>query len=127
MVSFEPNPGRHGRIALQRHAWGRTSKGPTGGGAAEVPEAGHKIEVVPDWVCEIFSPSSKSSDREEKMPLYARYGVSFAWLLDPKTRTFEAYELTDGSWGSLGVFRDDDQISVRPFEAVTIHLSDLWA
>ena len=35
------------------------------------PPEGHKIQVVPDWVCEIFSPSTKSMDREEKMPLYA--------------------------------------------------------
>ena len=27
------------------------------------PPEGHKIQVVPDWVCEIFSPSTKSTDR----------------------------------------------------------------
>jgi len=91
------------------------------------PPTGHKIQVAPDWVCEIFSPSSKSSDREEKMPLYARYGVVFAWLVDPKAHTLEAYELVDESWRPLGIFGDDDKISVRPFEAVTIHLGDLWA
>ncbi|MGF1613672.1 MAG: Uma2 family endonuclease [Gammaproteobacteria bacterium] len=35
------------------------------------PPEGHQIQVVPDWVCEIISPSTKSTDREEKMPLYA--------------------------------------------------------
>ena len=57
-----------------------------------LPE-GHKAQVVPDWNCEIFSPSTKSTDREEKMPLYARYGVRFAWLIDPETATLEAHEL----------------------------------
>jgi Uma2 family endonuclease len=90
------------------------------------PPEGHKIQVVPDWVCEIFSPSSKSSDREEKMPLYARHGVGFAWLLDPKTQTLEAYELVDGRWMPLGMFRDHDRVSVRPFDAISIHLGDLW-
>jgi Uma2 family endonuclease len=32
------------------------------------PAKGHMIQVVPDWLCEIFSPSTKSIDREEKMP-----------------------------------------------------------
>ena len=91
------------------------------------PPEGHKIQVVPDWVCEIVSPSSKSSDREEKMPLYARHGVRFAWLVDPKTRTLEAYELAERRWRPIGMFRDDDMISISPFEAVVIRLADLWS
>jgi Uma2 family endonuclease len=42
-----------------------------------------RFEVVPDWVCEILSPSTESKDRQIKMPIYARYGVGFAWLVDP--------------------------------------------
>ena len=90
------------------------------------PPEGHKIEVVPDWICEIFSPATKSTDREEKMPLYARYGVRFAWLVDPKTQTLEAYELVDANWRPLGMFRDDDMVSVAPFEEIVIRLVDLW-
>ena len=92
-----------------------------------VPPEGHKIVTVPDWICEIFSPSTKSTDREEKMPLYARHGVGYAWLVDPKARTLEAYALKHGQWAPLGVFRDDDSVSVAPFDAVAIRLADLWA
>jgi Uma2 family endonuclease len=88
---------------------------------------GHRFEVVPDWVCEVLSPSTKSIDREEKMPLYARYGVQYAWLVDPKTRTLAAYGLADGDWRPIGLYRDDDQVRAAPFDAITIHLSDLWA
>lgn len=84
------------------------------------PPEGHKIQVVPDWACEIFSPSTKSADREEKMPLYARYGVRFAWLVDPKTHTLEAYGLAGDTWRPLGVFRDDDEVSVAPFDEIVI-------
>jgi Uma2 family endonuclease len=42
---------------------------------------GHRFEVVPDWVCEIPSPSTESKDREIKMPTYAHYGVAHAWLV----------------------------------------------
>jgi Uma2 family endonuclease len=91
------------------------------------PPEGHKIEVVPDWICEVLSPATKSSDREEKMPLYARYGVAYAWLVDPKARTLEAYHLVEDRWGPLGLYRDDDRVAVAPFEAVTLHLAELWA
>lgn len=90
------------------------------------PPQGHKITVVPDWVCEILSPSTKSTDREEKMPLYLRHGVRFAWLVDPKARTLEAYELVDGNWQPLGIYRDDDLVRVVPFDAVELRLADLW-
>lgn len=59
------------------------------------------------------------------MPLCARHGVRFAWLVDPKTRTLEAHELADGRWRPLGLFRDDDEVSVAPFDAIVIHLAEL--
>jgi Uma2 family endonuclease len=91
------------------------------------PPQGHKIQVVPDWICEVLSPSTKSTDREEKMPIYARFGVQYAWLLDPATRTLEAYVLTGGKWQPLGFFRDDDIVSAVPFDEIRIHLNELWA
>lgn len=91
-----------------------------------IPE-GHRFEVVPDWVCEVLSPSTKSTDREEKMPVYARFGVAYSWLVDPKTRTLEAYAQAEGKWLPLGSFRDDDVVRVAPFETITIYLADLWA
>jgi len=53
--------------------------------------AGHRFEVVPDWVCEVLSPSIEDTDRTEKMPLYASFGVGYVWLVDPRMRTLDAY------------------------------------
>jgi Uma2 family endonuclease len=91
------------------------------------PPQGHKIQVVPDWICEILSPSTKSTDREEKMPVYARFGVQYAWLLDPAIRILEAYLASGGKWQPLGFFRDDDLVCIAPFDAIRIHLNELWA
>ncbi|WP_141699037.1 Uma2 family endonuclease, partial [Candidatus Thiosymbion oneisti] len=49
-----------------------------------------RFEVVPDWICEILSPSTASRDREIKMPLYAHYEVQYIWLIDPAKRMLEA-------------------------------------
>ena len=91
-----------------------------------IPE-GHRFEVVPDWVCEILSPSTASKDREIKMPLYAHYGVAYAWLVDPKRRTLEAYQLDDGAWCLLAEAADSDQIAVAPFGALQLELDNLWS
>lgn len=90
------------------------------------PPSGHRITVVPDWVCEILSPSTESKDRQIKMPIYARFGVACAWLVDPLKRTLEAYALRDGDWVEIGRFGGTDKVAVPPFDAVTIDLTDLW-
>jgi Uma2 family endonuclease len=92
-----------------------------------LPKAQHRALVVPDWVCEILSPSTESKDREVKMPIYARFGVAYAWLLDPRAHTLEAYALEGGAWREIGRFAGGARVSVAPFDAVTISLDDLWA
>ena len=87
---------------------------------------GHRFEVVPDWVCEILSPSTASKDREVKLPLYARYGVEYAWLVDPLARTLEVYRLQDGTPVEICRHGADEQVAVVPFEAVVIELAGLW-
>jgi Uma2 family endonuclease len=86
----------------------------------------HRFEVVPDWVCEILSPGTEKKDRAIKLPLYARYGVGHAWLVDPIERTLEAFELREGFWVLLGTLKDEDPVSMRPFDAITFSLAELW-
>ena len=86
----------------------------------------HRFEVVPDWVCKILSPSTVQKDRTLKLPLYARYDVAHAWLIDPLARTLEAFELRDGRWLLLGAIREDDPVCFPPFVVVTFSLADLW-
>jgi Uma2 family endonuclease len=76
-----------------------------------MPPQGHKVRVIPDWVCEILSPPTESKGRRIKMPLYARYGVPFAWLIDPIARTLEAYQLQAGDWQEIGRFSEADQVA----------------
>jgi Uma2 family endonuclease len=85
-----------------------------------------RFEVPPNWVCEVLSPSTTKKDRVEKMPVYARYGVAFLWLVDPLARTLETYELQEGKWIVGGMFKDDDTVRVAPFQVITLVLSELW-
>ena len=80
----------------------------------------HRFQVVPDWVCEILSPSTASHDRETKLPLYARHGIGHVWVVDPKAGRLEAFELVDGLWRDVGVFEGDAPIRAAPFDAIEI-------
>ena len=83
--------------------------------------------IAPDWICEVLSPSTSSKDREIKMPLYARYGVSYACLVDPDTHTLVAFSLQDGAWVERGCYGGSDRVAVPPFDAITLNLADFWA
>jgi Uma2 family endonuclease len=86
----------------------------------------HRFEVVPDWVCEVLSPSTQRKDRVIKMKVYARYGVAYLWLLDPLARILETYALENGHWMVTGLYQNLDEVSAAPFDAVVIALGDLW-
>jgi len=87
---------------------------------------GHKIELVPDWICEILSPSTRSIDQEIKMPLYARYGVSYLWLVEPIEHVVDAYRLQGGEWVAVGRYTGTTQAAIPPFDAVLLDLGSLW-
>jgi len=91
-----------------------------------VPED-HRFEVVPDWVCEILSPATAKKDRVVKLPVYARYAVAHAWIVDPAAQTLEAFDLREGRWTLIAALKDDDRVAVPPFDAVEFSLADLWA
>jgi Uma2 family endonuclease len=87
----------------------------------------HRFEVVPDWICEVLSPNSAKTDRMDKMPVYARFGVAFVWLVNPIERSLEAFALHEGLWTVIGGFQDSDTVNVSPFEEFALNLADLWA
>ncbi|MBN8610411.1 MAG: Uma2 family endonuclease [Deltaproteobacteria bacterium] len=82
--------------------------------------------TVPDWVCEITSPSTVQHDRVTKRRLYAQHGVRHYWLVDPETRLLEALELRDGQWVELGVYDDTAVVRIAPFEAVELAIGRLF-
>lgn len=86
----------------------------------------HRFQVAPDWVCEILSPSTASKDREVKLPLYAHYGVAYAWLIDPRRRRLEAYGLENGEWRLLADAAEDATLTVAPFGEIKLVLGEIW-
>jgi len=91
-----------------------------------VPD-GAFFTVPPDWICEVLSRSTERTDRIEKMPLYASFGVAYAWLVHPRRRTVEAFRLTDGKWLSIAVHKETERARIEPFDALEIDLAMLWA
>ena len=91
----------------------------------DYPETAY-VTLPPDWVCEVLSASTRRLDLQEKRPVYAREGVGHLWLVDPADRTLDAFELHEGQWLLIASAKDDDPVNIRPFDAITFSLGDLW-
>ena len=90
------------------------------------PPEDESITVVPDWVCEVLSPSNARYDRTIKLPFYARALVPWLWLIDPRDQTLEVYQLRDAAWSLRGTFGPEANVRAEPFEAIEIPLPKLW-
>jgi Uma2 family endonuclease len=84
------------------------------------------IELSPDWVCEVLSPSTAQTDRSIKLPVYAERGVRHCWLVDPGVKTLDAYELMSGRWTLLVTLSENDSVRLPPFDAIAFSLEALW-
>ena len=84
------------------------------------------FSLAPDWVCEIVSPSTERFDRAKKMPTYAREAVSHCWLVNPATRTLEAYRRAESRWLLLATYEGPQHARIEPFDAVELDLAPLW-
>lgn len=84
------------------------------------------IDVAPDWVCEVLSPSTARLDRGAKRRVYAEAGIGHLWLLDPVERELEAFELAGGRWLLLATIQAGEEVAVAPFDAAPFPLDDLF-
>lgn len=84
------------------------------------------ITVVPDWICEILSPTTRGYDLVTKRRFYARIGVGWLWYVDLEARAVSVSRLQDVSWLEVAVVGDDDKVRLEPFEEVEPDLSEWW-
>lgn len=120
---FQPEPQSHfksGDILVPDIAGWRRERMP------QMPRV-KAFELVPDWVCEVISPSTARIDRTRKMRIYAREKVAHMWIVDPLARSIESYRIDGDSWKVLGVFGDEaERARIEPFESVELEIARWW-
>lgn len=84
------------------------------------------IRVVPDWLCEVLSPSTRGYDLVTKRRFYARIGVAWLWYVDVEARSVSVCRLEAGSWVEVATHGDAERVHLEPFPAIEIDLSEWW-
>jgi Uma2 family endonuclease len=90
------------------------------------PPADGPITVVPDWICEILSPTTRGYDLIVKRRFYADIGVGHLWYVDLEARALMVSRLENGHWVELGVHGVGEKVRAEPFDAVEIDLATWW-
>ncbi len=78
-----------------------------------------------DWCCEVMSASTRQTDRETKLPLYAEAGVEWIWLLDPDEQTIEIFRTPGRRIELVDRLTGDVQRVIPPF-ASSVDTSRWW-
>jgi Uma2 family endonuclease len=63
------------------------------------------LTAPPFLIVEILSPEDRMGDMQVRVNDYLRFGVSYIWVIDPKTREGHIYEPARTTFVQDGVFR----------------------
>lgn len=84
------------------------------------------INVVPNWVCEVLSPTTRRHNLLVKRPFYARVGVAWLWLVDLDAMVLHVQKLDQGRWLDIATFGDERDARAEPFDAVPLDVRAWW-
>jgi Uma2 family endonuclease len=88
---------------------------------------GHCISGAPDLLIEVLSPATESRDRHQKRKIYARAGVPWLLLVEPKAKLVEVLQLNDdANYVVVDTATGDDKLRVKLFPELELDLSKVW-
>ncbi len=75
---------------------------------------------------EILSPSTAYYDLKDKKRLYETSGVKEYWIVDPKAREIEVYELVDDRYALFGRQEKQGVITSKLLQGFSVDLADIF-
>jgi Uma2 family endonuclease len=84
------------------------------------------VQGAPDLVVEILSPTTGQRDLGIKRNLYAKYGVSEYWIVDPEAQTVEVLLWTETGYRTEAVIQKDGTLNSPLFPSLNLAVTDLF-
>jgi Uma2 family endonuclease len=85
------------------------------------------IDIAPDLLVEILSPSTAKRDRTIKAQLYAKLGVDHYWIIDPQAKRLEAFEREGDVYREAVSIEGEAAFEPTLFPGLRLELATLWA
>jgi Uma2 family endonuclease len=84
-------------------------------------------QVPPDLAVEVLSRSTEKRDRGRKMEIFARFGVTEYWIVDPIANTLEIYSNTDSAFVLAGIYVERQEVTSPTLIGLQFNASRLFA
>jgi Uma2 family endonuclease len=86
-----------------------------------------EIQGAPDLIVEVLSPGTETRDRGYKQRLYARYGVTEYWIVDPVVETVEKYRAVGASFECAERVGADSPFASDLFPDLRIEIREVFS
>ena len=84
------------------------------------------MDVRPDWVCEVLSPSNARNDLVAKFRVFHRCGVPYYWIVDPGEEVRTVYRWQEGGYLAVLTATKGEIVRAEPFDAVDLPVGALF-
>jgi Uma2 family endonuclease len=84
------------------------------------------VKAVPDWVCEILSPSNASVDTVKKQRIYHMAKVGHFWIVDPRDATLTVMRWSEPGYTTVLCAERGETVHAEPFEVAEIVVGTLF-
>ena len=91
-----------------------------------LPDARGVVVDVPDWICEVLSPSTVNVDTGRKREAYHRAGVGYYWLADPERRSITVLRRMEEGYVIVAVVAAGERARLAPFEAIELEVDEVF-
>ena len=85
------------------------------------------LEMAPDLVVEVLSPSENPTDLAEKLADYALIGVQECWLVDPETETVEVVRWSGEGKEVRELFDSGDTLRSQVLPLLKLPVTEVFA
>ena len=85
------------------------------------------LEIAPELVIEILSPSDTPKVISEKLVDYQKIGVDECWLVDSDTETVKALRLSSDSVERIGIFGTGDKVQSEVLTELNLSVDEIFA
>jgi Uma2 family endonuclease len=84
------------------------------------------VQVLPDWIGEIISPSNAGNDLVKKKRIDYQHRVPHSWIIDPRDESLTVLRWTPEGYTEVLVAQRGERVRPEPFIAVELSVGVLF-